>query len=50
MGYTTSISGRQRALTEFLRTTGYEKKLSTIARTLVERLLPYFITKDYKGL
>jgi hypothetical protein len=24
-----------------------EKKLSTIARNLVERLLPYFITKDY---
>lgn len=25
----------------------YEKKLSTIARSLVEKLLPYFITKDY---
>lgn len=25
----------------------FEKKLSTIARTLVEMLLPYFITKDY---
>ena len=25
----------------------FEKKLSTVARNLVERLLPYFITKDY---
>jgi len=25
----------------------FEKKLSTIARNLVERLLPYFITEDY---
>lgn len=25
----------------------YEKKLSTIARALVEKLLPYFITKNY---
>lgn len=26
---------------------GFDKKLSTIARNLVERLLPYFITQDY---
>ena len=26
----------------------FEKKLSTIARNLVERLLPYFITRDYQ--
>lgn len=26
---------------------GFDKKLSTIARNLVERLLPYFITHDY---
>jgi hypothetical protein len=26
----------------------FDKKLSTIARHLVERLLPYFITQDYK--
>lgn len=31
-----------------LRSGSYEKKLSTLARTLVEKLLPYFITKDYK--
>lgn len=30
-----------------LRRGNYEKKLSTLARTLVEKLLPYFITKDY---
>lgn len=30
-----------------LRLGGYEKKLSTLARTLVEKLLPYFITTDY---
>jgi anti-sigma regulatory factor (Ser/Thr protein kinase) len=32
-----------------LKTTkgSFEKKLSTIARNLVERLLPYFITQDY---
>jgi hypothetical protein len=30
-----------------LRKGSYEKKLSTLARTLVEKLLPYFITKDY---
>lgn len=30
-----------------LRRGSYEKKLSTIARTLVEKLLPYFITDDY---
>lgn len=30
-----------------LRRGSYEKKLSTLARTLVEKLLPYFITKDY---
>jgi hypothetical protein len=30
-----------------LRKGTYEKKLSTVARTLVEKLLPYFITKDY---
>lgn len=26
---------------------GFDKKLSTIARSLVERLLPYFITQEY---
>jgi hypothetical protein len=26
---------------------GFDKKLATIARNLVERLLPYFITQDY---
>ena len=26
----------------------YEKKLQTIARNLVEKLLPYFITQDYE--
>jgi hypothetical protein len=26
----------------------YEKKLSTIAKNLVERLLPFFITAEYK--
>lgn len=31
-----------------LRRGNYEKKLATLARTLVEKLLPYFITKDYK--
>lgn len=30
-----------------LRRGYFEKKLSTLARTLVEKLLPYFITKDY---
>lgn len=30
-----------------LRRGTYEKKLSTLARTLVEKLLPYFITKGY---
>jgi hypothetical protein len=30
-----------------LRRGGYEKKLSTLARTLVEKLLPYLITKGY---
>jgi hypothetical protein len=30
-----------------LKKGAYEKKLLTIARTLVEKLLPYFITKDY---
>jgi hypothetical protein len=30
-----------------LRRGSYEKKLSTLARTLVEKLLPYFITNDY---
>lgn len=30
-----------------LRRGSYEKKLSTLARTLVDKLLPYFITKDY---
>lgn len=30
-----------------LRRGSYEKKLPTLARTLVEKLLPYFITKDY---
>jgi hypothetical protein len=30
-----------------LKRGSYEKKLPTIARTLVEKLLPYFITKDY---
>ena len=30
-----------------LRRGSFEKKLSTVARTLVEKLLPYFITKGY---
>ncbi|MEP7311636.1 MAG: ATP-binding protein [Pseudomonadota bacterium] len=30
-----------------LRRGSYEKKLSTLARTLVEKLLPYFITNNY---
>lgn len=33
---------------DILRRGSFEKKLSTLARTLVEKLLPYFITKDYK--
>jgi hypothetical protein len=32
----------------FRRKGNYEKKLTTLARELVERLLPYFITEDYK--
>lgn len=31
-----------------LRRGSYEKKLATLARTMVDKLLPYFITKDYK--
>ncbi len=34
-------------LTGLKKRTTFEKKLSTIARNLVERLLPYFITQDY---
>ena len=32
----------------FRKKGNYEKKLTTLARELVERLLPYFITEDYK--
>ena len=32
---------------DFVRNNSLNKKLPTIARSLVEKLLPYFITKDY---
>ena len=42
------VSGSVVSLTSLKRGPIFEKKLSTIARNLVERLLPYFITQDYK--
>ena len=35
------------SLTDLKKGAAFEKKLSTIAKNLVERLLPYFITQDY---
>ncbi len=32
---------------DYIKKISLDKKLSTIARSLVEKLLPYFITKDY---
>ena len=42
------VSGSVVSLISLKRGPIFEKKLSTIARNLVERLLPYFITQDYK--
>ena len=36
------------SLTGLNKRNGFDKKLSTIAKNLVERVLPYFITQDYK--
>jgi hypothetical protein len=44
---TTSEHGTVVHLDQLKKGRSYEKKLSTVARTLVEKLLPYFITKDY---
>ena len=35
------------SLTDLKKVSTFEKNISTIARNLVERLLPYFITQDY---
>jgi len=40
-------SGTIVTLTSLKKRTTFDKKLSTIARNIVERLLPYFITQDY---
>ena len=40
-------SGTVVSLTSLKKGPNFEKKLSTVARNLVERLLPYFITQDY---
>ena len=40
-------SGTRVRLTGLKKRPVFDKKLSTIARNLVERLLPYFITQDY---
>lgn len=40
-------SGTVVTLTVLKKGRAFDKKLSTIARNLVERLLPYFITQDY---
>ena len=40
-------SGTVVSLTGLKQRQAFEKKLSTVARNLVERLLPYFITQDY---
>ena len=40
-------SGTTVTLTGLKKGPAFEKKLSTVARSLVERLLPYFITQEY---
>jgi len=40
-------SGTVVTLSTLKKGRSFDKKLSTVARNLVERLLPYFITKDY---
>ena len=42
-----SESGALIRLSSLKKTPSFETKLSTIAKNLVERLLPYFITKNY---
>lgn len=43
-----TISGTLITLSQIKNKHKFEKSLNTIAKQLVERLLPYFITKDYK--
>lgn len=42
-----SISGSTVSLTGLIKPSRFEKRLETVARNLVERLLPYFISEDY---
>ena len=44
----TTASGTVASLVGLKIGRGFDKKLSTIARNLVERLLPYFITEGYR--